>query len=139
MALSMPAPWRVVVRQTIDKADFRATRDDRGHIDDGHASNVSRGDTLERSNQLDDFRRRIGLCRGHHDVLASFAPAPALVEELERLSDSRGIAEKDLQLSAVFRPLGRLDLPEQRFRVAVSGATVVINTHRRTIPEDDCI
>ena len=126
----MPAPRRVVVRQAIDQADLRVTCDNRRHIDDGHTSNVSRGNALERSNHLRDFRRRLGLRGGHHDVLASFVPAPALVEQLERFSNARGIAQKNLQLSAVFRSLRRLDLPEQRFRVAVSRATVVINTHR---------
>ena len=135
IALSVPAPWRVVVRQAVDQADLRVTCEDRRHVDDGHTSNVSRGNALERSNHLRDFRRRIGLRGGDDDVLTPFVPAPALVEQLERFSDARGIAEKDLQLSAVFRPLGRLDLPKQRFRVAVGRAIVVVNTHRRLIPK----
>ena len=106
------------------------TCEDRGHVDDGHASDVSRGNDLERANHLRDFGRRIGLRRGDDDVLAPLVAAPALVEQLERFADARGIAEKDLQLPAVFRPLGRLDLPEQRLRVAVSRAIVVVNTHR---------
>ena len=81
------------------------------------------GMTLERANHLLDFRRRIGLRGGDDDVLAPLAPAPAFVEQLERFADARGVAEKDLQLSAVFRPLGRLDLPEQRLRVAADRAT----------------
>src|ERR1035437_327090 len=139
MTLPVPARGRVVVRQAVDQADLRATCDDRRYIDDGYTPNLSRGNVLERSNHLRDFRRRIGLCRGHHDVLTSFVPAPALAEQLERFSNSRGVAKKDLQLSTMFRSLHRLDLPEQRLRVAVSRATVGFNTHRGTILEDDCI
>ncbi len=135
VTLSMPAPRGVVVRQPVDKADLRVTCDDRGHIDDRHASNVQCGNALEGSNHLSNVRRRIGLCGGHHDVLASFVPAPALVEQPERFSNPRGVTQEDLQRSPAFRPLCRLDLPEQRFRVAVSSPTVVINTHGRAIPE----
>ena len=139
VALAVPAAWRVVVRQAVDQADLRTTREDRRHVDDRHASDVSRRNALERANHLRDFGRRIGLRGRDDDVLASLVAAPALVEQPERFSNARGIAEKDLQLSAVFRSLGRLDLPEQRFRVAVRRAIVVVNAHRRTIPEDDCI
>ena len=102
------------------------------------ATSLRRND-LERANHLRDFGRRIGLRGGDDDVLAPLVAAAAFVEQLERLADAGGIAEKDLQLSAVLRSFGRLDLPEQRFRVAVSRAIVVVNAHRRMIPEDDCI
>jgi hypothetical protein len=90
-------------------------------------------------NHLDDLGRIVGLRRGNDDVLAPLVTAPPLVEQPERFSDAGRVAQKNLQLSTVFGLLGRLDPPEQRFRVAVSRTALVVQTHRWTIPEDDCI
>ena len=41
VALAVSAARGVVVRQTVDQADLRMTREDRGHVDDRHACHVS--------------------------------------------------------------------------------------------------
>ena len=84
--------------------------------------------------------RHVGIGVGLHgrddDVLAAFATAAALVEQLERFSDSRGVAEKDLQPTSAFGPFRRLDLPKQCVRVAGRTAVSVSAQRHATILPD---
>jgi hypothetical protein len=76
------------------------SRDDGWHIDYGRAVDVSRGNVWQRATDLGDLRGHIRLHRRDHDVFAAQVPATALVQEFERLTHARGVAEEDLQLTA---------------------------------------
>ncbi len=54
-SLLVSAPGGIVVRQAIDQADLRATREDRGHVDDGRSCDVHRRNVLERPQHLRDL------------------------------------------------------------------------------------
>ena len=123
--LGVPARGRVVVSEAVDETHLRTTRENRFHIDDRHTGDVSRPDNVERANRVRHLRAEVRLRRGNHDILSPFVTPATFVEQFEGLADSRGVAEKDLQLTAALGPFGGLDLTEQGFRI-----TMLLNTHR---------
>jgi len=60
-----------------------------------------------------NFRRVARLQRADHNVFPSFATSTAFVEHLERLANSRGVAEKNFQPPSAFPPFFLFDLREQ--------------------------
>jgi len=113
----VPAPGRIVVRQTVDETHLRMARNEDGHVDDRDAGRVTTGDHIHRADDRYDAGRDLRLRGRNHHILAAVMPPAPFVEQLERLADARGVAEKDLELPTPCRPLGGFELAKQRLRI----------------------
>src|SRR5262249_12098124 len=78
-------------------ADLRVAPQNGLNVHDRHALDRKHRNALDGIQEWLDFRRNFGLQRPHDNILSAFLPPPALVEHAKRFSDSRRVAEKDLQ------------------------------------------
>ena len=83
-------------------------RQDGADVEHGHAVDRPCRNALESTRQTGDVGRHRRLGAPDDDVLAPCLAPAALVEQTMGLADAGGIPEKDLELPAAFRPLGRL-------------------------------
>jgi hypothetical protein len=97
-------------------------------IQDGDTFDVTGGNPLETAENLADFATDGCLEGGGYDIFASLVPPAALIEETERLSDARRVAEEDLQEPAAARALLGFEFLEQGVRTPAS--TRVAFSHR---------
>ena len=105
MTLVVSTAGGILVRQTVDEADLGTAGEDRRYVDDRHAGDVRVGMISSARTTSADVGIGVRLHGRDDDVLAAFATATALVEQPERFSDSRGVAEKDLQADLGVRPV----------------------------------
>ena len=109
-ALRISAAGRVALRQTVDQADLRMAAEESHQIDCALVGLRNHFQTVDDGLNLGRDR---GLKRGHHHILPAHLAAAALIEHAQRLAHARRVAQKDLQPSARFAALARLNAAQQ--------------------------
>src|SRR5882724_10333337 len=95
--MRVAAARRVVVCESINQADLRASFENRLHVNDRDTFDVKRGNDFKRTQKGLYFRRNFWLQSPNHDILSPVAAPPTLVEHAERFAYAGCVAKKNLE------------------------------------------
>ncbi len=95
--MSVAAARRVVVCESINQADLRASLQNRLHVNDRDAFDVERGNDFKRTQKRLNFHRNFRLQSPNHHVLSTVAAPPTLVEHAERFAYAGCVAKKNFE------------------------------------------
>src|SRR5881296_1521337 len=96
--MCVSAARRVVVCESINQADLRASLQNRLHVNDRDTFDVERGNDFKRTQKgLLYFRRNFRLQSPNHHILPTVAAPPTLVEHAERFAYAGCVAKKNLE------------------------------------------